>query len=67
MGIAYKVNTFLYLYSILFKICGFRMPKERRHFSSCIVDDKLFIIGGTGRFRIKLNDDMFYFDLKTSK
>lgn len=39
-----------------------KLPKERRHFKSIVIKDKLYVIGGTGKYRI-IQDDMMVYDL----
>lgn len=40
-----------------------RMPHCRRHFETCIVDNKVFIAGGIGNYRI-IQDNAFFYDYK---
>ncbi|KAF2881276.1 hypothetical protein ILUMI_24895 [Ignelater luminosus] len=42
------------------------MPFARRHFQSCIVENCLYIIGGTGNYRI-LQENMFSYDYKEDR
>ncbi|XP_044757289.1 kelch-like protein 6 [Coccinella septempunctata] len=39
---------------------------KRRHFKSCLIGDILYVIGGTGPYRIKENS-MLFFNFKTGK
>ncbi|XP_022921282.1 kelch-like protein 6 isoform X2 [Onthophagus taurus] len=43
-----------------------KLPFERRHFETCISNDVLYIVGGTGSFRI-IQDNMFYYKYKTNE
>ncbi|XP_030752210.1 kelch-like protein 26 isoform X2 [Sitophilus oryzae] len=43
-----------------------KLPHGRRHFETCIVGDSLYIVGGTGRFRV-LQNNLLHCDLKTGK
>ncbi|KAI4462477.1 kelch protein [Holotrichia oblita] len=43
-----------------------KMPFGRRHFESCIVDNTICIIGGTGNFRV-LQDNMFWYNYKLNE
>lgn len=40
-----------------------RMPYCRRHFETCVVDNKVFITGGIGNYRI-IQDNGFFYDYK---
>lgn len=42
-----------------------RLRKSRRHFESCIVGNCIFLIGGTGDYRI-VRENMEYFDILKS-
>ncbi|XP_045468092.1 uncharacterized protein LOC123676315 isoform X5 [Harmonia axyridis] len=44
--------------------CG--TPIKRRHFKSCVAGGFLYIIGGTGKYRIRKND-MLHFNFKSEK
>ncbi|XP_045468091.1 uncharacterized protein LOC123676315 isoform X4 [Harmonia axyridis] len=44
--------------------CG--TPIKRRHFKSCVAGGFLYIIGGTGKYRIRKND-MLHFNFKSGK
>ncbi|GJQ69382.1 hypothetical protein Trydic_g6503 [Trypoxylus dichotomus] len=40
-----------------------KMPRGRRHFESCIIGDVIYIVGGTGKFRV-VQDNMFSYNYK---
>lgn len=42
------------------------MPQELRHMTVVFWDTRLYLIGGTSRYRLKCNSQI-YFDLDTSK
>ncbi|KAG5868306.1 hypothetical protein JTB14_022789 [Gonioctena quinquepunctata] len=42
------------------------LPAPRRHFETCIVGSKVFIIGGIGKFRIT-QENLFWYDFKEDK
>lgn len=43
-----------------------RLPSVRRHFKCCIVNDKLFVVAGTGQYRV-VQYNMDCYDLKKGK
>ncbi|XP_060524199.1 kelch-like protein 40b isoform X2 [Cylas formicarius] len=43
-----------------------QLPHGRRHFESCKVGHRLYIIAGIGRFRI-IQDNLIYYDFKTDQ
>lgn len=40
-----------------------RLPHCRRHFESCVVGNKIFIVGGIGNYRI-IQDNTFFYDYR---
>lgn len=43
-----------------------RLPSVRRHFKCCIVNDKLFVVAGTGQYRV-VQYNMDCYDLKKGR
>ncbi|XP_031334096.1 uncharacterized protein LOC116164107 isoform X2 [Photinus pyralis] len=42
------------------------LPFERRHFECCVCGDYIYIISGTGRYRV-ISDNMFWYNYKEDK
>ncbi|XP_044260352.1 kelch-like protein 20 [Tribolium madens] len=43
-----------------------KLPFPRRHFETCICGKYLFVVGGTGPFRV-IQDNLFWYDLEEEK